>query len=98
MEDLNDHNEGTEVDPAAEFLAREQNELAGLEDELKPATVAPTNGMQCVISFSTSVYTNAPPFMFNGSRVSNGNFIIRTSCEYPVVFSKPRAVILLGVE
>ncbi|CAB0002092.1 unnamed protein product [Nesidiocoris tenuis] len=44
MEDLNDHNEGTEVDPAAEFLAREQNELAGLEDELKPATVAPTNG------------------------------------------------------
>lgn len=26
-----------EVDPAAEFLSREQNELAGLEDEVKPA-------------------------------------------------------------
>ncbi|KAK9876634.1 hypothetical protein WA026_014013 [Henosepilachna vigintioctopunctata] len=26
-----------EIDPAAEFLAREQNELAGLEDEVKPA-------------------------------------------------------------
>lgn len=30
------------VDPAAEFLAREQDELAGLEDEVKPAaTFAP---------------------------------------------------------
>lgn len=27
-----------EVDPAAEFLAREQNALAGLEDEIPPAT------------------------------------------------------------
>ncbi|KAJ3660046.1 hypothetical protein Zmor_011702 [Zophobas morio] len=26
-----------DVDPAAEFLAREQNDLAGLEDEVKPA-------------------------------------------------------------
>jgi len=25
-----------EVDPAAEFLAREQDQLAGLEDELEP--------------------------------------------------------------
>lgn len=29
--------EQTEVDPAAEFLAREQNALAGLEDEIPPA-------------------------------------------------------------
>ncbi|ENN78764.1 hypothetical protein YQE_04776, partial [Dendroctonus ponderosae] len=28
-----------DADPAAEFLAREQNELAGLEDEVKPAAV-----------------------------------------------------------
>lgn len=28
--------EQTEVDPAAEFLAREQNALAGLEDEIPP--------------------------------------------------------------
>lgn len=34
-----------EVDPAAEFLAREQDQLAGLEDEVKPAAAlitAPT--------------------------------------------------------
>lgn len=36
----------TDVDPAAEFLAREQDQLAGLEDELDPIS-APTenNGM-----------------------------------------------------
>ncbi|XP_022088877.1 clathrin light chain B-like isoform X2 [Acanthaster planci] len=34
MEDLmNDGNSAPEVDPAAEFLAREQDELAGLEDD-----------------------------------------------------------------
>lgn len=27
-------------DPAADFLAREQNELAGLEDEVKPAAIS----------------------------------------------------------
>ncbi|XP_059483143.1 clathrin light chain isoform X3 [Neocloeon triangulifer] len=30
-----------EVDPAAEFLAREQDQLAGLEDELEPISSAP---------------------------------------------------------
>ncbi|CAB3362846.1 Hypothetical predicted protein [Cloeon dipterum] len=30
----------TEVDPAAEFLAREQGQLAGLEDEIEPITAA----------------------------------------------------------
>jgi hypothetical protein len=30
----------SEVDPAAEFLAREQDELAGLEDEVKPAAIS----------------------------------------------------------
>ncbi|XP_014599492.1 PREDICTED: clathrin light chain isoform X4 [Polistes canadensis] len=38
----------TEVDPAAEFLAREQDQLAGLEDEIPPVSIAtaaaPTNG------------------------------------------------------
>ncbi|XP_045480505.1 clathrin light chain isoform X2 [Harmonia axyridis] len=35
-----------EVDPAAEFLSREQNELAGLEDEVKPAVqfISQVNG------------------------------------------------------
>ncbi|KAK6635740.1 hypothetical protein RUM44_000994 [Polyplax serrata] len=40
MEDFGD-NFG-EVDPAADFLAREQNELAGLEDDLNPVTLNPT--------------------------------------------------------
>ncbi|XP_014253645.1 clathrin light chain isoform X2 [Cimex lectularius] len=39
MEDFGDRFDESEVDPAAEFLAREQNQLAGLEDELRPATV-----------------------------------------------------------
>ncbi|CAL8074117.1 unnamed protein product [Orchesella dallaii] len=33
-----------EADPAAEFLAREQSNLAGLEDEIPPVTVNVTNG------------------------------------------------------
>lgn len=39
-----------EVDPAAEFLAREQNNLAGLEDDIKPVI---TNGIpgQCKIFY-----------------------------------------------
>lgn len=40
MEDFGDN--FAEVDPAADFLAREQNELAGLEDDLNPATFNPT--------------------------------------------------------
>lgn len=37
MSGFGDNFEQAEVDPAAEFLAREQDELAGLEDEVKPA-------------------------------------------------------------
>ncbi|XP_054261332.1 clathrin light chain isoform X14 [Macrosteles quadrilineatus] len=37
MADFGDNLSEPEVDPAAEFLAREQDQLAGLEDELKPA-------------------------------------------------------------
>jgi len=36
MDGFTDTFEGNDVDPAAEFLAREQNNLAGLEDEIKP--------------------------------------------------------------
>lgn len=39
-----DNFDDTEVDPAAEFLAREQDQLAGLEDELRPAAATLTNG------------------------------------------------------
>lgn len=48
MDDFGDNFNAPEVDPAAEFLAREQNQLAGLEDELEtsvppPATVPSDN-------------------------------------------------------
>lgn len=40
MDAFNDNFDQNEVDPAAEFLAREQDDLAGLEDEVKPAVSA----------------------------------------------------------
>lgn len=39
MSGFGDNFDQGDVDPAAEFLAREQDELAGLEDEVKPAAV-----------------------------------------------------------
>ncbi|XP_018915969.1 clathrin light chain isoform X4 [Bemisia tabaci] len=39
MDVFGDNFEENDVDPAAEFLAREQDQLAGLEDEIKPANV-----------------------------------------------------------
>lgn len=44
MDNFGDNFEDNDVDPAAEFLAREQNELAGLEDELKPVAPPVVNG------------------------------------------------------
>jgi len=43
MDGFGDSFEQAEVDPAAEFLAREQDQLAGLEDEI-PAP-APTENV-----------------------------------------------------
>lgn len=40
MADFDDNFDQPEVDPAAEFLAREQDELAGLEDDVKPAAIS----------------------------------------------------------
>ncbi|KAJ0179588.1 hypothetical protein K1T71_005300 [Dendrolimus kikuchii] len=48
MDDFGDSFVQPEVDPAAEFLAREQNQLAGLEDELETSAPPP------VISTSTN--------------------------------------------
>ncbi|CAB3228827.1 unnamed protein product [Arctia plantaginis] len=49
MDDFGDSFVQPEVDPAAEFLAREQNQLAGLEDELEttapPPIISSTNGL-----------------------------------------------------
>jgi len=51
MDGFGDNFDQAEVDPAAEFLAREQNELAGLDDDLAPAA---SNG-------PTPVLTNETP-------------------------------------
>lgn len=40
MSGFGDNFNQPEEDPAAEFLAREADELAGLEDEVKPAAIA----------------------------------------------------------
>jgi len=41
MDGFGDNFDQPEVDPAAEFLAREQDQLAGLEDELNSVTAPP---------------------------------------------------------
>lgn len=41
MDDFGDNFVQPEVDPAAEFLAREQNTLAGLEEELETGAPPP---------------------------------------------------------
>ncbi|KAJ1529648.1 hypothetical protein ONE63_006411 [Megalurothrips usitatus] len=41
MDGFGDNFDQPEVDPAAEFIAREQNDLAGLDDDLTPAAPAP---------------------------------------------------------
>ncbi|CAK1578840.1 unnamed protein product [Parnassius mnemosyne] len=51
MDDFGDNFVLPDVDPAAEFLAREQNQLAGLEDELEtsappPITTPASNGLE----------------------------------------------------
>uniref|UniRef100_A0A0K8SK48 Clathrin light chain n=2 Tax=Lygus hesperus TaxID=30085 RepID=A0A0K8SK48_LYGHE len=57
MEDIRKEDiDDLEVDPAAEFLAREQNDLAGLEDELKPATIPPVNGSEPEMSDNTGSF------------------------------------------
>ncbi|CAH2062777.1 unnamed protein product, partial [Iphiclides podalirius] len=51
MDDFGDNFVQPEVDPAADFLAREQNQLAGLEDELETSAPPPiaalsSNGLE----------------------------------------------------
>lgn len=50
MEEFSGHIDDLDVDPAADFILREQNELAGLEDELKPVNVPPVSGSETDMS------------------------------------------------
>jgi hypothetical protein len=45
MDGFGDNFDQPEVDPAAEFLAREHDQLAGLEDELNPVVAPAVDGM-----------------------------------------------------
>lgn len=70
---------GTEVDPAAEFLAREQDQLAGLDDDIVPSTDAavaeesqPPQPGQSVLAYPNSLYG------FNGINFSFLSF----SCAF----------------
>lgn len=52
MDGFGDNFDDNDVDPAAEFIAREQNQLAGLEDEVQPAVASlnpANNGMVMMI-------------------------------------------------
>lgn len=40
MAEFGDNFDQSDIDPAAEFLAREQDELAGLDLEVKPVAMA----------------------------------------------------------
>lgn len=61
MDDFGDSFVQPEVDPAAEFLAREQNQLAGLEDDLEtsappPIAVSAANGLDDFVGNSSSSF------------------------------------------
>jgi hypothetical protein len=52
MDGFGDNFDQPEVDPAAEFLAREHDQLAGLEDELNPVVPPPEDGMLYVCNLA----------------------------------------------
>lgn len=67
MDDFGDSFVQPEVDPAAEFLAREQNQLAGLEDELEtsappPVTTLSSNGFDDFVGKSFIAFINLHNF------------------------------------
>ncbi|XP_022902658.1 clathrin light chain isoform X4 [Onthophagus taurus] len=80
MADFGDNFDQLDVDPAAEFLAREQSELAGLEDELKPAaavTIPPING------------NGAPIHLVNENSGSSFEMIDNLEQDINLDFGKP---------
>ncbi|KAJ8976231.1 hypothetical protein NQ317_009728 [Molorchus minor] len=81
MSGFGDNFDQTEVDPAAEFLAREQDELAGLEDEVKPAAIVvppisndePTNSVS-----SFEMVDDSDADGFKDSKVNVDDFLFGT--------------------
>ncbi|XP_046978480.1 clathrin light chain isoform X1 [Vanessa cardui] len=67
MDDFGDTFVQPEVDPAAEFLAREQNQLAGLEDELETSAPPPVTVSSASNGFDDFVEVpSAAAFEANG--------------------------------
>lgn len=56
MDGFGDNFDQPEVDPAAEFLAREQDQLAGLEDELNPVVPPSVDGMLYICNLAGLVF------------------------------------------
>uniref|UniRef100_A0A8D9EZB5 Clathrin light chain n=1 Tax=Cacopsylla melanoneura TaxID=428564 RepID=A0A8D9EZB5_9HEMI len=79
MDGFGDNFDDNDVDPAAEFIAREQNQLAGLEDEVEPV-VASLNSATISDAFQPQAeFTNEYEF------VSNDN-------EPDIAFNSPQLV------
>uniref|UniRef100_A0A8D8ULI6 Clathrin light chain n=1 Tax=Cacopsylla melanoneura TaxID=428564 RepID=A0A8D8ULI6_9HEMI len=79
MDGFGDNFDDNDVDPAAEFIAREQNQLAGLEDEVEPV-VASLNSATISDAFQPQAeFTNEYEF------VSNDN-------ERDIAFNSPQLV------
>uniref|UniRef100_A0A8D8QE90 Clathrin light chain n=1 Tax=Cacopsylla melanoneura TaxID=428564 RepID=A0A8D8QE90_9HEMI len=64
MDGFGDNFDDNDVDPAAEFIAREQNQLAGLEDEVEPV-VASLNSATISASVASPSKSSERPKIFS---------------------------------
>lgn len=91
MDGFGDNFDQNDVDPAAEFLAREKDQLAGLEDELETKTGSPPNndnGDQANVNASGML--NAIVIFSNKQNQSIDTQIQREFYEMPLQPTKMR--------
>ncbi|KAF7997853.1 hypothetical protein HCN44_009251 [Aphidius gifuensis] len=84
----------TDVDPAAEFLAREQNELAGLEDEIPPVVMAtPVPVVSSTVEDDISGNFENMTMGFNGNGAGSFEMINTIDQQTDSEFSAPEPAI-----
>uniref|UniRef100_A0A8D9EZQ5 Clathrin light chain n=1 Tax=Cacopsylla melanoneura TaxID=428564 RepID=A0A8D9EZQ5_9HEMI len=83
MDGFGDNFDDNDVDPAAEFIAREQNQLAGLEDEVEPV-VASLNSATISAPVAPVLNGHSSPHEDEASVASPSK-----SSERPKIFSQP---------
>uniref|UniRef100_A0A8D8XS09 Clathrin light chain n=1 Tax=Cacopsylla melanoneura TaxID=428564 RepID=A0A8D8XS09_9HEMI len=83
MDGFGDNFDDNDVDPAAEFIAREQNQLAGLEDEVEPV-VASLNSATISDPVTPVLNGHSSPHEDEASVASPSK-----SSERPKIFSQP---------